>query len=192
MLNKVFTTLCEMLADRGMNETVEAFKSQWGEEVNQAEQSAQIFKLEHDKKARVVFYMNSKLQKTQDFINKTLLADGPFELIIVIFCGREKINSAHIKLIEDHSNTETSIQVFEMRDLMFNISKHMLVPKHEIVPAEEVPAILDMYKSKKTQLPNILHTDKMARYLNVRPGQLVKITRPSATAGVAEVYRYCV
>ena len=192
MLSKVFKTLCEMLTDRGLLGAVEAFQHQWGEEMALAENSAQIFKLEHEKNVRVIFYMNSKLQKTQDFINKYVLADGPFDLVIVIFCGREKINSAHIKLIEDQSTTDMSVQVFEARELEFNISKHELVPKHEIVPADEVQHILDLYNAKKKDLPNILHTDKMARYLNARPGQLVKITRPSPTAGEYVFYRLCI
>lgn len=191
MLDKVFATLCEMLSDRGMLDTVEAFKSKWGSELVVAERTgAQVFKLDHDNKARVVFYMNSKLQKAQEFINKYIMTEVPFQLVIIVF--REKMNSTHIKLIEDHSSAETSVQVFEVRDLMFNISKHQLVPKHEIVPVDEVQAILDKFNAKKTQLPNILHTDKMARYLNVRPGQLVKITRSSPTAGEYVIYRYCI
>jgi DNA-directed RNA polymerase subunit H (RpoH/RPB5) len=192
MLNKVFKTLCEMLTDRGLTAVVEGFQSQWGEEMAATENNAQIFKLEHDKQVRVVFYMNSKLQKTQDFINKYLISDGPFDLVIVIFCGREKINSSHINLIEEHTTPETCIQVFEARDLEFNISKHELVPKHEIVSNDEANKILDLYNAKKKDLPNILHTDKMARYLNVRPGQLVKITRSSPTAGEYVFYRLCI
>jgi DNA-directed RNA polymerases I, II, and III subunit RPABC1 len=191
MLSKVFKTLCEMLADRGLVSTVEAFQRQWGEEIAAAENTAQIFKLEHENKVRVVFYMNSKLQKTQDFINKSLLSDGPFDLVIVIFCGREKINSANIKLIEDHSSSETRIQVFEARALEFNISHHELVPKHEVVNNNDVPAILQMFNAKKKDMPNILHTDPMAKYLDVRPGELVRITRPSPTAGEYVFYRMC-
>ena len=160
MLTKVFTTLCEMLTDRGLTDTVEHFQSLWGEELATAESTAQIFKLDHENKVRVIFYTNAKLQKAQDFINKFIVAEDPFKLVIVIF--REKMNSTHIKLIEDHNTANTSVQVFQMNALAFNISKHYLVPKHEVVPNEDIPKILEKFNAKRTQLPNILHTDPMS------------------------------
>lgn len=40
-----------------------------------------------------------------------------------------------------------------------------------------------MYRAKESQLPKILQTDPMARYLGARKGNLIKIDRKSQTAG---------
>jgi DNA-directed RNA polymerase I, II, and III subunit RPABC1 len=85
------------------------------------------------------------------------------------------------------------IQIFEIRDLQFNISTHKLVPKHELItnPAE-VDDIIKKYSLKtKFQLPIIFRTDAMAKYLNLKNGDVVKISRVSPTAGEYIVYRCC-
>lgn len=75
------------------------------------------------------------------------------------------------------------LEYFNIDDLLVNISKHDLVPKHIIVGEEEKKQVLKKYRVKESQLPKILYRDPMARYLGLRKGQLVKILRKSETAG---------
>lgn len=85
------------------------------------------------------------------------------------------------------------IQIFLMQELMYNPTKHELVPKHEKMNDEEVKILMDNLKLKaKTQLPLILKTDIIARWLGIQQGDVVRITRYSPTSGKSYYYRYCI
>ena len=77
-------------------------------------------------------------------------------------------------------------------DLRFNPLNHALVPLHELVPDEAVPSILEMYSIVKEQLPKIRSTDPAVQVTGAAPGQLVRITRDSPTAGKHTAYRLVV
>lgn len=82
---------------------------------------------------------------------------------------------------------------FDARTLVSNPLKHSLVPLHERVPEEEHAALLKKYNiQSKTNLPMIkFHEDIIGRILGLVPGSIVKITRPSPSAGEYIVYRVC-
>lgn len=77
-------------------------------------------------------------------------------------------------------------------DKGFRPSQHVLVPKHEILPSEEAKKVLEKYNVKPEQLPYMLASDPMARELGAKPGDIIKITRPSPTSGTTVYYRYVV
>ena len=52
--------------------------------------------------------------------------------------------------------------------------------------------ILKKYNTKPSQLPYIMISDKGIEDLDVRPGDIIKITRKSPTAGESVYYRYVV
>ncbi len=74
----------------------------------------------------------------------------------------------------------------------FNIFKHILVPKHEILIGEERDEVLNKYRVKPHQLPWIKHTDPAAIAIGAVPGDIVKISRKSATAGKYTSYRFVI
>lgn len=83
-------------------------------------------------------------------------------------------------------------EAFTLSELSLNISRHILVPKHEIVPGDEVPDLKEMFMvSSLKQLPIIKSYDAMAKYIRARPGDLVKVTRMCPTAGTQIAYRFC-
>jgi len=67
-----------------------------------------------------------------------------------------------------------------------------MVPLHALVPDEEVPSVLGRYGIQKEQLPKIRSNDPAAKVIGAKPGQVVKITRKSPTAGEAIAYRLVV
>jgi DNA-directed RNA polymerase subunit H len=52
--------------------------------------------------------------------------------------------------------------------------------------------ILKKYNCKPTELPLIFTTDPAILGLGVKPGDMIKITRTSSTAGESLYYRYVV
>ena len=153
-------------------------------------QSDNIFQIFANKNMKIIYYLNSKFKfaDLKKFIQSK--DNEPVTDIIIIF--KEKINSFNPKNIEEFNNI--NLQVFIIKELLFNISKHALVPKHEVVKdPKEISKLVEYYNLKsKLQFPIILKTDPMARYLNVQSGDLVRVTRISPSSAKSVLYRCCV
>lgn len=74
----------------------------------------------------------------------------------------------------------------------FNIFEHVLVPKHEIVTAEEREKLLSEYRVQPYQLPRLKASDPAVKVIGAKPGDIVRIIRDSPTAGKYKSYRYVV
>jgi DNA-directed RNA polymerase subunit H len=72
------------------------------------------------------------------------------------------------------------------------VPDHVYVPKHEIMTKKEAEEVLKKYHCKPTELPLIFVNDPAIMGLGVKPGDMIKITRKSATAGASFYYRYVV
>lgn len=125
---------------------------------------------------RIVYHLSPKF-KWQEV--KKLVDDRP-ETYDAIIVARDK-----------QKNIESGFPVFWILELQYNITKHSFVPKHTIVSDTEKADVLSKYKVKLKELPVILSTDPVARYLGLKQGQLVRIERPSPSSGTYVTYRCC-
>ncbi|TFG00436.1 MAG: DNA-directed RNA polymerase subunit H [Promethearchaeota archaeon] len=68
---------------------------------------------------------------------------------------------------------------------------HNLVPKHVLLTKKEAEELLDKYKIRYTDLPQMFAKDPVALAIGAREGDVVKIVRESdTTVNEIEYYRY--
>ncbi len=70
-----------------------------------------------------------------------------------------------------------------------DIKNHILVPKHSKISEKEKKALLEKYDITIRELPKISYKDPALKGLDAKPGDVIKITRSSPTAGEAIYYR---
>lgn len=80
----------------------------------------------------------------------------------------------------------------EVKKAEFDVTRHELVSKHEILSDQKVEKVLKKYRVKVYQLPRIKTSDPAAKAIDAKAGNVLKITRESPTAGRAISYRYVV
>lgn len=116
------------------------------------------------------------------------------EVVVMLIADNYPLSeSFHSKALTLWNTKKFRISFFLIDNLVNNPAEHVLVPKHERVPLKEQEELLkQLYAQKKQQLPWIVfHVDIQARILGLVPGDIVKITRPSPSAGYYTEYRVC-
>lgn len=83
-------------------------------------------------------------------------------------------------------------RVSEKAFLPFDLFSHEMVPRHEVLSREDAKVLLGKYRVKAYQLPYIKSTDPAIRAIGAKPGDVVRITRRSHTAGESIYYRYVI
>ncbi|MBW2981309.1 DNA-directed RNA polymerase subunit H [Candidatus Woesearchaeota archaeon] len=69
------------------------------------------------------------------------------------------------------------------------IKNHVLMPKHEKLSEKDKKELFEKYHIGLKELPKIKKDDPAIASLNVSVGDVIKITRPSPTAGESIFYR---
>ncbi len=147
-------------------------------------------------KLYVKYLLASKLRSN----NFKLLIDDMIENYLVsgdevLFILKDNVNNmdSFDSMLESYLTTKNIfIQIFSLDNLMFNITKHKLVPKMRILTEEEKNKVLKTYSASPEQMPQILKSDPQAKFLGVRKGDMCEIIRASETAGNALTYRMCI
>ncbi len=110
--------------------------------------------------------------------------DQDVNLILLL---REKENSAVSK--ELNKEAYKNVEVFLKKNMLFNITHHVLVPKHILLNKDEEKELLEKYNTNKGKLPKISKLDPIAKYYGMKSDQICKIIRKSPEVGEYIYYR---
>jgi DNA-directed RNA polymerase subunit H (RpoH/RPB5) len=96
-----------------------------------------------------------------------------------------------IKYLYDHDGI--FVVIHNINRLQYNILNHVIVPKCEILGDSEIEELKKKFNILNiTQLPEISRFDPQALIMCMKPGQVCKFKRESATALFYDYYRICV
>ena len=73
--------------------------------------------------------------------------------------------------------------------MRIDIQDHMLVPTHEIMTEDEIADEFSDVEYDFKNLPKIRSNDPVVKAIDAKPGDILRITRESQTAGVFVTYR---
>jgi DNA-directed RNA polymerase subunit H (RpoH/RPB5)/predicted transcriptional regulator len=195
---KVSTKQARLLED-SVNEGVNARK-----DLKAVEVLNQIYKKPDGELILTYYFYNSEDLKKE---SKRRINDIVLDLLNIqkknktlkniIFISESKLNTVMIDDLKKYKE-KMNITMFMGDYLLFNCTKHFLVPKHHLMSEEEQKEFLKDNKEKNflQRLPKIFDTDPVARYYGAVPGQMFKIIRESLQDDLlvrySEFYRYVV
>jgi len=194
---KIYTTLHEMLEDRGYTpESPFLNKKMWVSrylgylaELEDPDSNTDVFTIidkmclifiKNGKKLLVYFHpLDSKLcQNDMNYIHNMMKEKNTLNLIIIVN------NNATPKVASVLGILGSRAQLFSEDELVFNKTRHQLVPKHSLASPEERDCILKTYATLKDGkqhleiLPGMLSNDAIAKYYNFKVDDLIRIERP--------------
>jgi DNA-directed RNA polymerase I, II, and III subunit RPABC1 len=194
-LYKVWKTLNEMMEDRGYdkNEDSGKKKEEFIQDFSKKAIMNGVFtktdRNNPDNTFRTYYEYNPdpklNMNTIKDFVEK-MQEFKKIDSGILISAGK-LTQQAKLKIME--INTHIPVETFSVGELVVNITKHVLVPKHILLKPEEKEQLLKRYRIKPSQLPKIFVTDPVAKYLGLKRVAVVKIVRFSETAGKYITYR---
>jgi DNA-directed RNA polymerase subunit H (RpoH/RPB5) len=164
--------------------------------------SFKVSKKDDENKICDVRYASVTRQKLETFFDD-IDDDDTENIEVIVMTPYTSVSDAmhsealkqYMKMKESGEKERRKLRVsfFSIEMLVINPLKHVLVPKHQIVAPEFHKELLEsLYITSKSKMPEIkFHVDPIARCIGAVPGDIVKITRSSESAGESILYRVC-
>ena len=173
--------------------------------------------LEERRAALIIKYRKIKVDSVEKDEDRIVyrMSRGDEKYIMHVLLGKKTIGIAYIRELRDKvdeeeatgglvvgdgkytysarsSAPEMRIELIPPTLPTFDIFEHDLVPLHEVVSPEEKKELSEKYHAEPFQFPWIKSVDPISIILGAKPGDVVRITQKSETAGKYETYRYVV
>jgi DNA-directed RNA polymerase subunit H len=181
MESKAIEVLKEMLESRGIAKTDE-------ETIAAALEDTKMYKYAG---ILIVFSTKTRVGNSELTAFIKFSQENGYNAGIIIISQTPISESVQNSLVRHISEKENPlVQIFEIRKLQFNISKHRKVPRHKLLSDSEKAEVVKLYEPDK--MPKILCQDEMAKFIGARPGDVVEINGMCETSVENKRWRYCV
>lgn len=173
--------------------------------------------LEEKRVALIIKYRNLNVDKIEREADKIVFyaSRGGKRYIILCVLGQKTIGISYVRDLKDLVDKEEAVKgilvgngryTYSAKSTSeqigmelipptlptFDLFEHEHVPKHEILTDEERGEVLKRFHAKPYQFPWINVNDPISIILGAEPGDIIKATGKSSTAGRSESYRYVV
>lgn len=159
-MEKAYETCLEMFEERGYS-IVE-------------KDSEQILALKKNGKQVCAFIANTpkfNVERIQEYISIMKQMDVWHAIIIY----KDNATPVAKKVIEE--SNQILIELFDESEMQYNITKHYLVPKHELAHEKGTKSAKDFKSKYGDKFPFILKTDPISRFYGFNTGDIIKVTR---------------
>lgn len=173
--------------------------------------------LEEKRAALLIKYRNLHIDKIVKEDERIIyhLSCGDKNLIMLCVLNRKTIGISYVRELKTmieregavkgiivgngkytYSATSTSrkvgIELVSPKLPTFDIFEHEYVPMHEILNEVERREVLERFHAKPFQFPWINVSDPISIILGAEPGDIIRVTGASSTAGMSQSFRYVV
>jgi len=200
-LFRIRKTMSKMLHDRGyivtqadLHLTLDQFKDKYGDAPTR-DSLTMLHQMRDDPECQIFVFFEDEPKVGVKPIKKNLERMQKEEVSRAIMVVQQCLTAFAKQALNNSVNStggKYKIEQFNEKELLINITDHILVPKHSLLTPQEKKALLLKYKLKETQLPRIQSKDAVSRYFGLNRGDVMKIERPSETAGRYITYRLVV
>ena len=128
-----------------------------------------------------------KLDKIYHEISNYIGYNYQNEIIYILLS--DSLTDTNINDIILLENTYSNLRILHYKNVMYNITKHYLVPKHTKFLGNVDQLLDELQLSSIDQLPHIDHQDPISKILNFRQDDVIEIARPTQSSKYQLVYR---
>ena len=152
----------------------------------------------NSRKIYIKYYLTAKQirpQNLEDIIEDLFTIENVLTkddtLVIIIEDEPNATILTKLKYLYDHDGI--FVVIHNIRRLQYNLLKHRLVPECNLLDEKEKQELMQKYNiNKPMDLPEISRFDPQALVMCLRPGDICRFERNSATAMTYNYYRICV
>ena len=120
-----------------------------------------------------------------------LAREKGYRHVILVHSGVITPFAANHMVLEKDNEVPLRVETFPIKCFQYDLMAHRLVPDAKVLSVEEEKAFLKEKRVTKKELSKILTVDPVAKYLGMRPGQILRTERPAMEGYFYYHWRVC-